>query len=188
MGGTLRRAARRARRPVGGALRASARVPPVVQLAAFLAFGALIPVFTSNGYVVRVAFDTTLYMLLAIGSQRRGGVGRAARPRLHRVLRLRRVSLRDALVVPVRRPLADLGNVPLVFVATVALGLLLSLTSRRLIGDYLAIVTLFFGQIFVTLTTQGYRLSLFGIGGTTTSPADRPGSRTSIRGASSATA
>ena len=45
------------------------------------------------------------------------------------------------------------------------LGLLVSLPSRRLTGDYLAIVTLFFGQIFVTLTTQGYRLSFFGIGG-----------------------
>src|SRR6266511_1972359 len=42
----------------------------------------------------------------------------------------------------------------LVAVATAGLGLLLGLPSRRLLGDYLAIVTLFFGQMFVQLTTN----------------------------------
>ena len=34
------------------------------------------------------------------------------------------------------------------------LGLLVALPSRRLVGDYLAIVTLFFGQLFVTVVEQ----------------------------------
>ena len=38
--------------------------------------------------------------------------------------------------------------VPVVVAATAVLGLLVGLPSRRLTGDYLAIVTLFFGQIF----------------------------------------
>ena len=38
---------------------------------------------------------------------------------------------------------------PLVVASTALLGLLLGLPSRRLLGDYLAIVTLFFGQAFV---------------------------------------
>jgi hypothetical protein len=42
-------------------------------------------------------------------------------------------------------------------------GLLLALPSRRLVGDYLAIVTLFFSQIFYILTTQGYRISFLGL-------------------------
>src|SRR6266545_990025 len=42
----------------------------------------------------------------------------------------------------------------LLTVATAGLGLLLGLPSRRLLGDYLAIVTLFFGQMFVQLTTN----------------------------------
>jgi len=42
----------------------------------------------------------------------------------------------------------------LVTVASGCLGLLLGLPSRRLLGDYLAIVTLFFGQIFVQLATN----------------------------------
>src|SRR5439155_8062420 len=58
------------------------------------------------------------------------------------------------------------GSIPVVVAATVILGILLALPSRRLAGDYLAIVTLFFGQIFVTITTQGYRVSWFGFGGT----------------------
>jgi branched-chain amino acid transport system permease protein len=43
------------------------------------------------------------------------------------------------------------------------LGFLLALPSRRLAGDYLAIVTLFFGQIFYVIVTQGYRVSLLGL-------------------------
>ena len=36
----------------------------------YLAFGvaaAFLPLFTSNGYIIRVGFDTLLYMLLALG-------------------------------------------------------------------------------------------------------------------------
>ena len=40
---------------------------------------------------------------------------------------------------------------------------LLALPSRRLVGDYLAIVTLFFGQIFYVIATQGYRVSFLGL-------------------------
>jgi branched-chain amino acid transport system permease protein len=52
---------------------------------------------------------------------------------------------------------------PLVVAVSALLGLLLALPSRRLVGDYLAIVTLFFGQIFYIVATQGYRVSLLGL-------------------------
>ena len=42
------------------------------------------------------------------------------------------------------------------------LGLLVALPSRRLVGDYLAIVTLFFGQLFVTVVNNGNRISILG--------------------------
>ena len=42
-----------------------------------------------------------------------------------------------------------LATIPVVMVGTAVLGLILGITSRRLLGDYLAIVTLFFGQAFV---------------------------------------
>ena len=43
---------------------------------------------------------------------------------------------------------------PLVMLATAALGLLVGLPSRRLVGDYLAIITLFFGEAFVEFTNN----------------------------------
>ena len=52
--------------------------------------------------------------------------------------------------------------IPLVVAVSALLGLLLALPSRRLVGDYLAIVTLFFGQIFYVIATQGYRISFLG--------------------------
>ena len=45
-------------------------------------------------------------------------------------------------------------------VSSALLGLLLGLPSRRLIGDYLAIVTLFFAQIFVVMATNADRITL----------------------------
>jgi branched-chain amino acid transport system permease protein len=51
--------------------------------------------------------------------------------------------------------LPTLVSVPLVVVVGAVLGLLLGLPSRRLTGDYLAIVTLFFLQLFQTVMTNG---------------------------------
>lgn len=48
--------------------------------------------------------------------------------------------------------------IPVIVVATAALGALLSLPSRRLVGDYLAIMTLFFAQIFVEVVRNFSRL------------------------------
>ena len=41
-------------------------------------------------------------------------------------------------------------------------GFLVALPSRRLLGDYLAIVTLFFGQLFVTVYQNGEAMSVLG--------------------------
>jgi ABC-type branched-subunit amino acid transport system permease subunit len=45
-------------------------------------------------------------------------------------------------------------SIPIVMIAAAALGLLVGLPSRRLSGDYLAIVTLFFGEAFVEFTNN----------------------------------
>ena len=44
--------------------------------------------------------------------------------------------------------------IPAVMIGTGLLGLLVGLPSRRLIGDYLAIITLFFGEAFVEITNN----------------------------------
>ena len=52
-------------------------------------------------------------------------------------------------------------SVPIIVVIGAVFGLLLGLPSRRLSGDYLAIVTLFFLQLFQTVATNGDQF-LFG--------------------------
>lgn len=152
--------------PLGAVGRAVEGIPPLAQLAVFVAVGAALPAFTGNGYIIRVATDTTIYAVLAMGLN--VAVGWAGLLDLGYIAYYGFAAYVFAMLSSsqfgVHWP--TWASVPTVLAATILLGLLLSLTSRRLTGDYLAIVTLFFGQIFVTLTTQGYRLSLFGIGGT----------------------
>jgi len=56
--------------------------------------------------------------------------------------------------------LPTIASLPVIVVGCALLGLLLGLPSRRLLGDYLAIVTLFFAQIFLVVTTNGNRIDL----------------------------
>jgi branched-chain amino acid transport system permease protein len=46
------------------------------------------------------------------------------------------------------------ASIPLIVLGTAAAGLILGFASRRLLGDYLAIVTLFFGQAFVAFVNN----------------------------------
>ena len=63
-------------------------------------------------------------------------------------------------------------SIPVCVAICALLGLFLGSSSRRLLGDYLAIVTLFFGQAFVVFTTRPTP---------TGSRTARTGSRTSTR-------
>ena len=142
------------------------RVPQWVLLVGFVAVVALIPVVTSDEYVLRVTADTMLYALLAMGLN--VAVGWAG------ILDLGYIAFYGFaayLFAELSSPHYGLhwptwASVPVVIVATIILGFLLALPTRRLSGDYLAIVTLFFGVIFVTFVTQGYRWDWLGFGGT----------------------
>ena len=52
---------------LGWAARAAERTPRILLLAAFVGFACVIPLVTSNGYVIGVDADTMLYVLLAVG-------------------------------------------------------------------------------------------------------------------------
>jgi branched-chain amino acid transport system permease protein len=138
------------------------RVPRPAFYAAFALLAALLPLVTSNDYVVRVGFDTLLYMLLALGLN--VVVGYAGLLDLGYVAFFGFGAYVYAMLAS---PKFDLHlATPLVLliatIATALLGLLVALPSRRLVGDYLAIVTLFFGQFFVTLFNNGNRISVLG--------------------------
>ncbi len=103
----------------------------------------------------RVAFDTLLYMLLALGLN--VVVGWGGLLDLGYVAFFGIGAYAYALLAPTSttstcprssRSLWSSRSGPLV-------GFLVGLPSRRLTGDYLAIVTLFFFQLFLTVTTNG---------------------------------
>jgi branched-chain amino acid transport system permease protein len=140
------------------------RIPQVFLLTAFATGVGLIPVLTSNQYVVRVSADTMLYILLATGLN--VAVGWAG------LLDLGYVAFYGFaayLYAELASPHYGIhwslwATLPIVMGSTILLGFVFALPSRRLRGDYLAIVTLFFGQMFVTFTTQGYRWNWLGFG------------------------
>ncbi len=152
--------------------RAAERTPRLVLLALFVVGAAAIPFLTSNGYVIGVAADTMLYVLLAVGLNVAVGwaglldlgyiafYGFAAY--LYAVLS--RGHLPDGSVLLTHW--ATWQTVPVVVAATIVLGFLLALPSRRLRGDYLAIVTLFFLEIFNNFTTNGSQWNWLGFSGT----------------------
>ena len=139
------------------------RVPRPVFYAAFGVAAALLPAITSDGYIVRVGFDTLLYMLLALGLNIT--VGYAGLLDLGYVAFYGFGAYGYAMLASPKFGIHwdTLAIVPVVVIATAILGLLVALPSRRLLGDYLAIVTLFFGQLFVAVYTNGERMSLFGL-------------------------
>jgi branched-chain amino acid transport system permease protein len=132
----------------------------------YLAFGiaaSFLPLLTSNGYVIRVGFDTLLYMLLALGLNI--VVGYAGLLDLGYVAFYGFGAYGYAMLASPKFGLHwdTLLVIPVVVVATAILGFLVALPSRRLLGDYLAIVTLFFGQFFVTVFQNGNRISFLGL-------------------------
>jgi branched-chain amino acid transport system permease protein len=139
------------------------RVPRHAFYAGFGVLAALMPLFTSNDYIVRVGFDTLLYMLLALGLNI--VVGYAGLLDLGYVAFYGFGAYGYAMLASPKFGLHwdTLLIIPVVVVATATLGFLVALPSRRLLGDYLAIVTLFFGQLFVTVYQNGNRISFLGL-------------------------
>jgi branched-chain amino acid transport system permease protein len=140
-------------------------VPWWAWLTLSLAAFSLLPVAFESGYVRRVAFDTVLYMLLALGLNIVVGwgglldLGYVAFYGVGAYTFALLGSEQYGIHVP------TIALIPVVIAIGAIAGFLIGLPSRRLVGDYLAIVTLFFLQIFLTVTTNGD--DLFGLGNVT---------------------
>ena len=135
------------------------RVPAAARLAIVVVPAAVFPLFVSSDYVMQVATVTAIYALLALGLN--VVVGFAGLLDLGYVAFYGFGAYAYALLSSdqfgVHWP--ALVTVPLIVAGTALLGFLLGLPSRRLLGDYLAIVTLFFGTIFVVLVTNANRIT-----------------------------
>jgi branched-chain amino acid transport system permease protein len=133
----------------GAAARVVSRVPPWARLALFVGFAATLPLWMSRGDLFSYGIFTLLYVLLGLGLN--VVVGYAGLLDLGYAAFFGFGAYSYALLSSEHygNHWPTLASIPLIVVATALLGLVLGIPSRRLLGDYLAIVTLFFGQAFV---------------------------------------
>jgi branched-chain amino acid transport system permease protein len=148
---------------LGHAERQFMRIPPVGRFILVFGLIALIPVVTKDDYLIRIGTVTLVFALLSLGLN--VSVGFAGLLDLGYIAYYGFGAYGYAMLASSKFGVhwQAWEAIPVVVGAAILLGFLLALPSRRLSGDYLAIVTLFFGQIFYTLVTQGYRISLLGL-------------------------
>ena len=130
-------------------------VPWWAWLTLLVATACLIPVFSDSGYVRRVAFDTVVFMLLALGLNIVVGWGGLLDLGFVAFFGIGAYAYAMLASDQFDIHLPSLAAIPLVALIGFVAGWLVGLPSRRLTGDYLAIVTLFFFQIFLTFTNNG---------------------------------
>jgi ABC-type branched-subunit amino acid transport system permease subunit len=119
--------------------------------------GAAVPLLTVNDFQLQVGINALLLALLAVGLN--VAVGWAGMLDLGYVAFYGFGAYGFALLSSNQLGahgihLSALVSVPIVMAGAAVLGLLVAWPSRRLIGDYLAIVTLFFGEAFVEFTNN----------------------------------
>ncbi|HZD23088.1 MAG TPA: branched-chain amino acid ABC transporter permease [Acidimicrobiia bacterium] len=133
------------------------RVPSGWKLGVFLAVAALVPLVVHQAGV-RIAITVLLLSLLAIGLN--VVVGWAGMLDLGYVAFYGFGAYFYAIVSSPQLPAhwPTWVSVPVVVIVSAALGALLSIPSRRLVGDYLAIMTLFFAQVFLEVINNFPRL------------------------------
>jgi ABC-type branched-subunit amino acid transport system permease subunit len=119
--------------------------------------GAVVPLLTVNDFQLQVGINALLLALLAVGLN--VAVGWAGLLDLGYVAfygfgayGFALLSSNQLSTTGIHLPAYE--SVPIVMVGAAVLGLLVGLPSRRLLGDYLAIVTLFFGEAFVEFTNN----------------------------------
>jgi ABC-type branched-subunit amino acid transport system permease subunit len=119
--------------------------------------GLALPLLGLGGFQLQVGIDTMVIALLAVGLNI--VVGWAGMLDLGYVAffgfgAYGYALLSSGQIGSAGIHLPTLASLPIVMIGAAILGLLVGLPSRRLIGDYLAIVTLFFGEAFVEFTNN----------------------------------
>jgi branched-chain amino acid transport system permease protein len=142
---------RRAKSIVGQLQDALDRMPAALKLVALILPFAVFPLVVESDYLLQVGIDTLIYVLLALGlNVAVGWVG---------LLDLGFVAffgLGAYLYAAVASEYAGRHwdatlAIPAIAITVATIGFLVGLPSRRLVGDYLAIVTLFFLQIWLVV-------------------------------------
>jgi branched-chain amino acid transport system permease protein len=127
------------------------------KLAAAAVAGLVLPLIGLGGFQLQVGIDALVVALLAIGLNI--VVGWAGLLDLGYIAFFGFGAYGFALLSSSQIGrhgihLPAIASLPIVMIAAAALGLIVGWPSRRLFGDYLAIVTLFFGEAFVAFTNN----------------------------------
>jgi ABC-type branched-subunit amino acid transport system permease subunit len=142
----------------GEAQRRLERVGWWPRLAVVAVIGALIPLLGLNPFQLQIGINALILATLAVGLNI--SVGWAGLLDLGYIAFYGFGAYGYALLSsnqlnpPAGIHLSAIVSIPLVMVGAGILGVLVGLPSRRLIGDYLAIITLFFGEAFVEFTNN----------------------------------
>jgi ABC-type branched-subunit amino acid transport system permease subunit len=143
----------------GAVLREWDRLPMALRVLVVALPAAVFPLVTTEGNLFRYGLFTLVYALLALGLNI--VVGFAGLLDLGYIAFFGCGAYMYAILAS-----PQFGNhwqaeaaIPVVVVFTALVGLLIGLPSRRLFGDYLAIMTLFFGQAFVVFVNNANRIS-----------------------------
>ena len=135
------------------------RIPPAARVLVLVIPAAIFPLLTNQGNVFRYGIFTLVYGLLALGLNI--VVGFAGLLDLGYIAFFGVGAYTYAILAS-----PQFGNhwqaeaaLPVVVLFTGLIGLLVGLPSRRLVGDYLAIMTLFFGQAFVIFVNNANRIN-----------------------------
>jgi branched-chain amino acid transport system permease protein len=143
----------------GAADRVWERLPPFGKLALFVVPAACLPFVMSQENLTRYAIYTLFYALMGLGLN--VVVGYAGLLDLGYIAFVGFGAYGYGILASpqfANHFQAELA-LPAIAIATALLGLLVGLPSRRLVGDYLAIVTLFFGQAFVVFVNNANRIT-----------------------------
>jgi branched-chain amino acid transport system permease protein len=151
---------------LGPILREWDRMPMTARVLLFAVPAALFPLVTSESNLFRYGLFTLVYAMLALGLNI--VVGFAGLLDLGYIAFFGCGAYLYAILAS-----PQFGNhwqaefaIPVVMIFTALVGLLIGLPSRRLVGDYLAIMTLFFGQAFVVFVNNANRISFPFVGHT----------------------
>jgi len=142
-------------RGLGGALRRGWRsTPSGLQFLAVVAIAATLPLYLSGGDLFSYGIFTLLYAVLALGLNI--VVGFAGLLDLGYIAFYGFGAYFYSLLASDHYGIHWQAEaaIPVVVLGGALLGLVLGIPSRRLLGDYLAIVTLFFGQAFVVFVNS----------------------------------
>jgi ABC-type branched-subunit amino acid transport system permease subunit len=151
----------RYRGPVGWVRRGWDEASPAVRLLVFVVPAVIFPFVTTEGNLFRYGLITLLYALLGLGLN--VTVGFAGLLDLGYIAFFGFGAYTYGYVASAHAghhwP-AELA-IPLAIGVAALVGFIVGFPSRRLVGDYLAIVTLFFGQAFVVFVNNGDRINFW---------------------------